>query len=407
MASLLPPLVDDPVGLRDYRDLAYTYSTPRRFVQRAKSLIEQAVTSGGLGLDGSFWQSSIDALVAKAAGIYYGIFRALYGTSPDTKFPQHWNAFKGVMPRTAYLYYLDGQDAIAQADKLFQTIPANDREEITVVIDIEGYNNPKLTIGKIKLCCERLTYLFGKKPIIYTGYYVWKAIAGDKNWAVSYPLWIAAYPLTGWADDYPTKVLNYQPLIPAPWQMWTANENEPLEGRACLWQWTSSAPADDFGSTGFYLDLNHCSPAFAKVYGIGETLPPPVPLGELQMQFKALKTYNIRSGPGTQYPDIGDLTIGTIITAQKIQTVSPSSVWVEFEPGKWAAMVHAGVEYLDFHAAVPCPEGEPSMTPEQLTRLENAEATIAQHDLEITTLQNTFQADLFIATHRVVTLKPT
>lgn len=80
------------------------------------------------------------------------------------------------------------------------------------------------------------------------------------------------------------------------------------------------------------------------------------------MQFKAKLTYNIRSGPGTNYPDIGDLLKDTIITALEIQTVSASSVWVKFEPGKWVALVHAGAEYLDFHAAAPCPEGDPMPT---------------------------------------------
>ena len=407
---------------RRYKQKAFTYSIPRRLMQRAKVLFAPTVKSGGLGLDGSAWQMLIDALAAKAAGILYGLFRARYGVSLDTKFSQHWTAFSGVLPRSAYLYYLDNQDAFTQADKLFESIPAADREEITVVIDIEGYNNPTLTISKIKQCCERLNYLFGRKPIIYTGYYIWNGITGDKAWAASYPLWIAAYPFTGWADDYPTKVLNYPPLIPYPWEMWLDNPDAPLYGYACIWQFTSSAPASKFGASGTFLDLNHCSPAFAKKYALGETLPPPpdpVPVGEPNMQFinTGGDISNIRAAPVVNTTNIiGKLPDGAKFIALEIDFTS-GYAWAKYAvdpvwllPGKtgatgWSALVAtSGNPLIDFYSAVPCPEGEPiPMTPEQLQRLEAVEATAAQHELEITVLQNTAQPAM---THKIVTTEP-
>lgn len=123
------------------------------------------------------------------------------------------------------------------------------------------------------------------------------------------------------------------------------------------------------------------------------------------MQFITKYAINVRSGPNTTYSDIGDLPAGYVLTALEIQPMDNNSVWIRFDAGKWVALVHnGGGPYLNFHAAVPCPEGEP-MTPEQLQRLEAVEAKTAEHENEITALQNTSPGEVFIATHKLVTTK--
>lgn len=73
--------------------------------------------------------------------------------------------------------------------------------------------------------------------------------------------------------------------------------------------------------------------------------PPPTPV-EPGLHFRVTApVLNIRSGPGTQYADIGDLYEGQILTAQNIAAIGEA--WVEFEPGKWAALKAGGKQYLE------------------------------------------------------------
>jgi len=61
------------------------------------------------------------------------------------------------------------------------------------------------------------------------------------------------------------------------------------------------------------------------------------------IQLEVLRTMNIRAGPGIYYTDLGDLQVGEVIG---INDIAGMEVWIEFEPGKWAAMTYRGVTYL-------------------------------------------------------------
>jgi len=354
---------------------AYTYSVSRRFGQRILGIF-QAVTPGLIGLDCSHWQSFIDFSIAKTKGVLWAYIRALHGLTVDTKFFLHYPAAEGIVPRAAYLYYREDQDPILQARKLLETCLVNgDIGDFQPVLDVESINNPVLLASDIKLCCEELTQLFLKKPLIYTGFYVWRdAVYGEKAWAVAYSLLIAAYPFLGWTDDLPQRVLSYPPLIPAPWQMWTDNPDEDMLGRVVGWQFTSVAPASEYGVSGNYLDLNWCSPAFQKQVLNAQPLPPdPAPIGEPQMQFINTGTgnSNIRTAALVSIPNlanvIGALPANATVTALEMK-IGAGYVWIKYAikpewllPGKtdavgWSALVAiSGSPLIDFYTAVPCP----------------------------------------------------
>lgn len=63
--------------------------------------------------------------------------------------------------------------------------------------------------------CEAATELWGRKPVIYTYPFWWKAIAAsaDVAWAADYDLWIANYTHSG--EGLPTAT--EAPYIPKPW----------------------------------------------------------------------------------------------------------------------------------------------------------------------------------------------
>ena len=69
---------------------------------------------------------------------------------------------------------------------------------------------------------------------------------------------------------------------------------------------------------------------------------------------------NVRNGPGLDYDDVGDLYEGDVIDAL---TLTGDDAWVEFEPGRWAALALKGERYLrpelsDPAVAEPDPDSE-------------------------------------------------
>ncbi|MEW6285464.1 MAG: peptidoglycan DD-metalloendopeptidase family protein [Chloroflexota bacterium] len=84
----------------------------------------------------------------------------------------------------------------------------------------------------------------------------------------------------------------------------------------------------------------------------GGATAPEAPSGTEQGAFVALpdlkfevtyESLNVRSGPGVEYPIIGQVAKGATFTSKKL---SSRSVWVEVEPGKWCALQFEGAIYL-------------------------------------------------------------
>ena len=66
-------------------------------------------------------------------------------------------------------------------------------QDFPPALDIEKYNNPYLNPDHILICLEEIERLFGRKPIIYTGFYVWQDNVGSPDWSDKYDLWLAQY----------------------------------------------------------------------------------------------------------------------------------------------------------------------------------------------------------------------
>jgi len=57
----------------------------------------------------------------------------------------------------------------------------------------------------------------------------------------------------------------------------------------------------------------------------------------------SVSSLNIRKGPGVEYQKIGSLNKGDVVN---IYDFDGKEVWVEIEPGKWAAMAYNGKRYM-------------------------------------------------------------
>lgn len=71
-------------------------------------------------------------------------------------------------------------------------------------------------------------------------------------------------------------------------------------------------------------------------------IPDAVEIPNLSFEIAA-ELLNVRSGPGVEYPIIGQLQKGTKLTGRRLHS---KSVWIEYEPGKWCALAFNGVVNL-------------------------------------------------------------
>ena len=81
-----------------------------------------------------------------------------------------------------------------QAQMYFEATKNN--QDLPPALDIENTGNPYFRAGDILTCLLEIEKLFGKKPIIYTGKFIWEDKVKSPSWSVNYPLWLAQYRAT-------------------------------------------------------------------------------------------------------------------------------------------------------------------------------------------------------------------
>ena len=222
------------------------------------------------GCDISTWQDrndtaqKVDFKKMMAAGAGFVFCRASFGLYPDTDFADYWTAAKAAgIPRGAYTFPLTTLPMASQIQKFIDLIKA-DPGELPPVLDIEKYQGTVPGRAAIKTAIKMLEDAFGKKPIIYTNYYVWRDdVKGtEDSYFGNYPLWLAWY-----AAEQNVKV-------PKPWTGWT------------FWQYTDKGDGPKFGVESLNVDMDYFmgdQDAFDKYLG-RETAAPVV--GELSLEEK-------------------------------------------------------------------------------------------------------------------------
>ena len=98
-----------------------------------------------------------------------------------------------------------------QAQMYFEATKGNE-QEIPPALDIEKYGNPYFRADDIHTCLEEIKRLFGRIPMIYTGYYIWRDNVKSPAWSINYPLWIARYCDTS------------NLVIPPPFKTWAIHQ---------------------------------------------------------------------------------------------------------------------------------------------------------------------------------------
>ena len=205
------------------------------------------------GIDVSYWNSGIDWPKVRATGQRYVFAKASEADSyKDPTLDDNWVGAKsaGVL-RGAYHFFRCGVDPERQAKNYIDYLKSlNDDGELPPVLDLEvsdGVPNHKI-IPSVKTWLDLVEAAFGKKPIIYSGFYFLKdsfsvAGGGPPSWAKDYPLWIAQYP-----NQY---VDGMSPSLPPGWFKWT------------FWQYSEKGKINGINAN---VDLNVFNGSLEELY---------------------------------------------------------------------------------------------------------------------------------------------
>lgn len=306
-------------------------------------------------LDVSRYQYPLNPVVMRARGTQLVFLRCTVGDYyTDTRFVEFWNLLKSEGFLVGVYHVNTPEYSVqSQLDRLFGPLGLNGRiPDVPIVLDCEltrGQSKATIT-NNILGCLDGIEDLDERKPIVYTRASWWNYNVNPSSQFNQYPLWIARYANVThpWNDDPAT-------LKPHSFNDWA------------LWQWSADGNLQGsyYGVSSLSVDLNKGNAETLQetlsLLG-GGTVPPPDPVGDYQVQFKAKFQLNVRSGPDTTYPIVATMPKDTIFTAPEIYPIDSNSVWAKCGEGQYVAMVHnGGGPYLSFYSSIPIPPAQDAL----------------------------------------------
>lgn len=309
-------------------------------------------------VDISFWQPSTSIDYDKLADAVSGvILRGAYGIWEDTQFQKHYDELsKRNVPIGSY-HYIIGNYTGKQQAQVFYNVIKDKKLLLGAWDDVEDRRDTTgLNSAVVIEYHTEIERLLGKKVGIYTGVYAWAEIMGDKSTMYAdRDLWIAHYGVI-------------VPSLPrySGWKKWI------------LWQHTDNLTVDWYYSGIDGNKFNGTDQEFIDHFGLGEVLPPTIPIGKFWCEYcgqytendsyghcgkcgapregwvpqptpatlRTIKIVNIRKEPNVYASTVGVRQVNAEVEILDIYVASPNSVWVKDAFG-WSAVVHAGVKYME------------------------------------------------------------
>ena len=294
--------------------------------------------SNAQGTDVSKWQNDIstpqviDFAKMVAGDIVFTGIKVSQGNWADRDYSLNWeNAHKASLPRLGY-HYLDWRYGPTAQGHFFAGMLKNDGGEILPVADYEMrmYNPGRyLARTNLKTFVNTVEQDLGREVMIYTSPSFWKEFGSpDDPFFAARKLWIANYYVNA-------------PVIPAPWTRWT------------FWQYTDLGDGLSLGAESKELDMNWYNGTKEALYAefnialeaIPVPEPEPIPAGCIMTV--SVETLNLRAGPNTTFPDIGDLHKGDQFI---VDSVAGANAWAHGKTldGRegWAAVQINSTRYM-------------------------------------------------------------
>lgn len=267
--------------------------------------------------DVSFYQddnntpNGIDFRRMKAAGAAGVIIRAGQNSWKDEDFITNWRAAREAGLARGSYWFFDSRAEPGNQASVWRGLIDGDGPELGLWADFEesyggtwkGERNWKTFLEAVKIVFPRV------RLGIYTAEWWWQQqLVMDPNYFAAYPLWVAEY------TSNPTLV-----TLPYPWR----KNNK----QAIFWQYTSKGDGPHYGTESLNVDLSFFNgdlESYRTYFGLsGEVVEPPPTGGPMPTLYgtvisgTTVSPLNIRSGPGTNYADIGNLYIGDKLEASE------------------------------------------------------------------------------------------
>jgi lysozyme len=273
------------------------------------------------GIDVSRWQGRMDWTKVAAAGYQFAMIRASIGDDyPDPRFQENWHGAQNAGLLVSAYHVIAPRAAPEQQIAYFFEVLGGRRADLPLVLDVERQDktSPEAITRCVQACLADVECRDERKPIIYTARWFWdRNVLPAPEWR-SYDLWVASYTST--------------PILPRDWKSWR------------FWQYSESGAVPGSGSRA--TDLNWFAGSYEELVEYGgnagkEEAEEPDP--EKPWRIRVLDKVNVRTGPGTSFEDVGDLYPGDII---EVRALAGTDVWIQFEPGRWAAFANKGETYM-------------------------------------------------------------
>jgi GH25 family lysozyme M1 (1,4-beta-N-acetylmuramidase) len=272
------------------------------------------------GIDVSRWQGEIRWDRVAVAGYRFAVVRATVGNYyTDPWFYLNWQGARDAgMLVSTYHVVAPERPADSQIDRLFDILDGRS-SDLPLVLDVELSREvgPEGVTACVRACADLVEQEDGRKPIIYTARWFWDHnVLDSPDWS-SYDLWVANYGV-----DSPT--------LPSGWDQWM------------FWQYSDHGQVPGIDAA---TDLNWFNGSYDDLlaYVCVEPGENEIPLAGLQARVTAEKL-NVRSGPGMNYGDVGDLNEGDVVN---VVSLGGQDIWIQFEPGKWAPFRSQGERYME------------------------------------------------------------
>lgn len=275
------------------------------------------------GADVSHWSGDIDWLegVDYLPFVYYKATDGKYGV--DSQFLNNQaECFTVGIPNAPYHWWQEVQDAISQADHFVDTVMAISGYH-QLIVDVEPKTQTGRMMSDLNKLLDRIYSRTGIIPSIYTSANYWDSFMR------------APYP-----NDHPLLVAHYayakEPNLPngaTKWKMWQFTD---------MFWFPGSDSVDD--GNWFNGDLDECRNWFGNYFPY--ELPPQQPPTEFSMECIVDKL-NVRTGPGTSYPVVGQLYKTNVVT---LDNIGGTAAWMKIKngtyAGKWCA-VETSMRYMN------------------------------------------------------------
>ena len=297
------------------------------------------------GIDVSKYQGTINWRKVAAAGVKFAFLRVVStnnsGIYIDPTFEQNYKgATENGIPVGAYFFtYAQSEETQnAEMEMMFQAL-AGKKFDYPIALDIEDTNTASIGKAALTNLVKRGLDIIdqkGYKPILYT-YTNYKNNYLDMDKLKDYDLWLA-----------------------------DTRSSYNGRGKSAIWQYGQEVVPGITGNC----DVNYCYKKYVEDSGAGTT-PPNEGQGGTPTKGITIKngTWNVRKGPGTQYPSVGVIkspddktgkkvyigyesivndwykTIYGYISSSAVDTGAAQQKAITFKNGTWNVRKGPGTQY--------------------------------------------------------------